>query len=413
MPPKWTPSASSTHLAEDNPNGTYYRDPNAAYFPSYPMEPVVRSIFESQIDHDFDPTAIDVFGCGSTLGNLLRFVRNVDAEKPFRFLVEVVGETVFFIRRENSPKEVIHGVRGYGHSFPEAYTTWDANVRGSETHQRIIRYQLGGLNIAIRFEADGYLADKVQKQAKTPGVQEQQMSEDSLVSAFTGSTINAKKNSDSSSLKLAKGSRSVPQSAVFDLKTRTIKKKINDTTLSEQIPRLWIRQIPSIILAYHERGFFRTDEITVHDIKPDVIKWENDNRSDVRKLIALVKKISDFAKATQGRKLEVRYRDGVGLELREQDAEVLPVLPNDLAARWAGQGKSAGGEVIREADAKEDKGLEDGSVDGGVDICNKEDGGIELGDGFDDEVHDWDSESEKDFTACSAEDCGYCGHCSY
>jgi hypothetical protein len=24
-----------------------------------------------------------------------------------------------------------------------------------------------------------------------------------------------------------------------------------------------------------------------------------------------------------------------------------------------------------------------------------------------------DSESEKDFTACSADDCGYCGHCTY
>jgi hypothetical protein len=26
---------------------------------------------------------------------------------------------------------------------------------------------------------------------------------------------------------------------------------------------------------------------------------------------------------------------------------------------------------------------------------------------------DRDDESEKDFTACSAEDCGYCGHCDY
>ena len=60
------------------------------------MEPVVRSIFEAQ--PDFKAQEVDVFGCGSTLGNLLRFARNVDTEKAFRFLVEVVGETVFFIR---------------------------------------------------------------------------------------------------------------------------------------------------------------------------------------------------------------------------------------------------------------------------------------------------------------------------
>lgn len=409
MPPKWTPSASSTQLEEDNPNVTYYRDPNAAYFPSYPMEPVVRSILESQIGHDFDPTTIDVFGCGSTLGNLLRFVRNVEAEKPFRFLVEVIGETVFFIRRENSPKQVIHGVRGYGHSFPKKYTTWDANVRDSKTHQRIIRYQLGELKVAIRFEADGYLADKVQSQAKTAGAWGQEADEDSLVSALAGSTINAKKHSDSTSLKIKPGSGSIPQSAVFDLKTRTIKKKLDDTTLSDQIPRLWIRQIPSLVLAYHERGFFRSNEVKVHDIKPDIIKWEEDNQRDVRKLIALIKRILDFVKARPSQKMEVRYRDGIGLELREQDTGVKPVLPDDLAARWAGQGKSNVEEVIREVDAKEDKGLEDGSADGGVNLGDKEHGGIKL----DDDPDDWDSESEKDFTACSAEDCGYCGHCSY
>lgn len=408
MPPKWTPSTSSTQLAEDNPNGTYYRDPNAAYFPSYPMEPVVRSIFESNVDPEFDSTTIDVFGCGSTLGNLLRFVRNVETEKPFRFLVEVIGKTVFLIRRENSAKEVIHDVRGYGHSFPEAYTTWDANVRGSETHQRIIRYQLGELEVAIRFEADGYLADKVRSQAKTAIARHQETEEDSLASALAGSTIVAKKASDSSILQLTQGSESVPQSAVFDLKTRTIKKKYNDTTLSDQIPRLWIRQIPSFILAYHERGFFRSNEVTVHDIKPDVIKWETDNRRDVRKLIVLIKKISTFVKATPEQKLEVRYKEDVGLELRKQDAGVTPVLPDDLAARWAGQGNS-----IVEGDSRGNKEARFGSDGEDADLDEESNVSFGLDDGPDDDSHDWDSESEKDFTACSAEDCGYCGHCSY
>ncbi|TLD32093.1 hypothetical protein E2P81_ATG07583 [Venturia nashicola] len=412
-PPKWTPSTSSTKLAEDNPNGTYYRDPNAAYFPSYPMEPVVRSILESHIDHDFDSTTIDIFGCGSTLGNLLRFVRNVEVEKPFRFLAEVVGNTVFLIRRENSPQEVIHDVRGYGHSFPEANTTWDADVRGSETHQRIIRYQLGELNVAIRFEADGYLTNKVQNQAKTSIARHREAAEGSLVSALADSSINTKKNGDSSKLKCIQGSGSIPQSAVFDLKTRSIKKKEKDTTLSDQIPRLWIRQIPSFILAYHERGIFRSDEVTVHDIKPDFNRWETDNRKDVRKLIALIKKISDFVKATPEQKLEVRYKDGIGLELRKQDAGVTPVLPDDLAAWWAGQGKAFVGR-----DSEDDKEAGVGS-DGGVADLNEQSNGnlglddLGLDDGSDHEFHDWDSESEKDFTACSAEDCGYCGHCSY
>jgi hypothetical protein len=415
MPPKWTPSVRATQLAEDNPNGTYYRDPNAAFFSSYPMEPVVRSIFEVQANAEFDPTKINIFGCGSTLGNLLRFVRNIETDKPFRFLVEVVGETVFFIRRENSPKEVIADIHGFGHSFPEAYTTWDANVKGSETHQRIIRYQLGDLNIAIRFEADGYFADKVPVRRKGAIPQNQESDEDSLVSAFGGSTtINAHTHNDSDTVTLTRGSGSVPQSAVFDLKTRSIKKKYHDTTVSDQIPRLWIRQIPSFILAYHERGLFRSEEVTVHNVQPDVAKWEKDNERDVRKLIALIKKIADFVKVTPGQKLEVRYRNSVGLELREQDGGVSSVLPDDLAARWASRGEgSVEGVTLKDDAVDGGVGLKDGFADGGLALDGEDNDGSRLDDATYDDEYDWDKESDKDFTACSADSCGYCGHCSY
>ncbi|OBT81336.1 hypothetical protein VE02_10091 [Pseudogymnoascus sp. 03VT05] len=407
-PPKWTPTATPTKLAEDNPNGTYYRDQNAAYFPSYPMEPVVRSIFEAR--PDFNAQEVDVFGCGSTFGNLLRFARNVETEKPFRFLVEVVGETVFLIRRENSPKEVIADIRGYGHSFPEANTTWDADVQSSNTHQRIIRYQLGHLNTIIRFEADGYLTEEVPAKKTYASPENREVEEDFLVSALAGNIISAHTPKNSDSLKVTRGQGSVPQSAVFDLKTRSIKKKHHDTTVSDQIPRLWIRQIAFFVLAYHNNGLFRSEDVTVRNIKPDVARWESDNKGDVRKLIGLIKKIADVVKATPRRKLEVRYRYGLGLELREQVEGVASVLPNDLAAQWADQGDGAKPIAVA---------LGNRSVDGAIglehDPIGKEvplDGKIinALVDDDDDE-YDWDK--KEDYTACSMESCNYCGHCSY
>jgi hypothetical protein len=394
-----------TKLAEDNPNGTYYRDPNAAYFSSYPMEPVVRSIFEAR--PDFNAHEVDIFGCGSTFGNLLRFAWNVEIEKPFRFLVEVVGETLFLIRRENSPKEVIADIRGYGHSFPEANTTWDTDLQSSDTHQRIIRYQLGHLSTIIRFEADGYLAEKVPAKKTYASLVNQKVSEDFLVSALAGNTISAHTPKNSDSLKVIRGQGSVPQSAVFDLKTRSIKKKHHDTTVSDQIPRLWIRQIPFLVLAYHDNGLFRSEEVTIRNIKPDIARWESDNKGDVRKLINLIKKIADVAKATPGRKLEVRYRYGLGLELREQVEGVASVLSDDLAAQWAAQGNRAESPGVA---------LGNCSVDGAVSLdhvyIEKE---VALDDktidALDDDEYDWDK--KEDYTACSMENCNYCGHCSY
>lgn len=133
QPPAWTPPTTTEKLKEDH--GEYFRDPNAARYPTHPMEPAVRAILAEC--PEFPTTSVDIFACSSTIGNLLRFVSG--EEKQFRILVEAIGDSVFFERRENSPTELIPNVRGFGHTFPEAYTSWDAEVKGSISHQRIIK----------------------------------------------------------------------------------------------------------------------------------------------------------------------------------------------------------------------------------------------------------------------------------
>jgi hypothetical protein len=108
MPALWDPPSEATKLPQDS--GEYFRDQNAARHPKHPMEPAVKAVL-AQNPH-FDTEAVDVFGCTSTLGNLLRFLKNDD--KTFRFAVENVGRTVFFVRRENAPDELIAGPRGFG-----------------------------------------------------------------------------------------------------------------------------------------------------------------------------------------------------------------------------------------------------------------------------------------------------------
>jgi len=93
--------------------------------------------------------SVDVVGCGSTLGNLLRFAGSSSLSKPFRFDVDVVGDAVLFIRKEKSPTELIQDLQGYGHTFPEAYTTWDLEVKNSCSHQRVVQYDFGGLNFLV------------------------------------------------------------------------------------------------------------------------------------------------------------------------------------------------------------------------------------------------------------------------
>ncbi|KAJ4985499.1 geranylgeranyl pyrophosphate synthetase [Stagonosporopsis vannaccii] len=392
QPPRWSPLKVGRRLREDS--GTYYRDPNAARYPKYPVAPAVQAIVEATGDTPIDA---DVFACGSTLGNLLRFTRGID--KAFRFIVEVVGDTVFLVRKENDPKELIEGVHGFGHSFPDAYTTWPKEAKGSETHQRIIRYDLGGLQCLVRFECDGFLEDRVT--AEKPGSSAAHdpftlPSEDVLSAALSESTLIAPgptSRNPPSTLNILKTGISIPQAAIFDLKTRTgrYKKEIN---MDDITPQLWLKQVPNFIVAYHDgAGLFQPHDIHVQDAQPLIRTFEEDNGEAIYRLVTLLHKIIDAARTEPSIRLEVYCPSNEELQIRKQVGDGVHVLPSRLYDQWVAK-CDMGGFALEEEDTG--SGAWDGALRD------------ELSDG--DALSD---DGEMDFTACSVEECGYCGRCTY
>lgn len=133
-----------------------------------------------------------------------------------------IGDTVFFVRKENSPKELLTGVHGFGHTFPEAYTMWEADVAGSQSHQRIIQYSFGGLKCLVRFECDGYIDNTAvvnTRQQSDP--MEPDFDEDELVEALSTLQRPATSNDSEGPLNIRDGGTAVPQASIFDLKTRS------------------------------------------------------------------------------------------------------------------------------------------------------------------------------------------------
>ena len=351
-------------------------------------------------DVDLETQKIDLFACSSTVGSLLRFVRRVD--KPFRFFVEVVGNTVFFSRHENSPTQLLVDVKGYGHTFPEAYTTWDADVKGSASCQRLLRYNFAGLDCILRFECDGYLRSKVPEGVEVPATASGQQIDEgendfaSIVNRIKVSSSLAGGEKHKGSLQIKKSGQKIPQEAVFDLKTRAGWRK-DLKVLEDELPRYWVAQIPNFILARHHGGVF--DDINVQHIQDDVEKWQGENQKDLRCLGRLLREIISVVKVRRDRKLEVRCKGLDALELREQDTDEHDVLPPELKLRWMEDGPSEGKQPKSDDHATGSEAF----PAAGSDI--NDDG---RGFGFES-----DEESEKDYTACSADSCGYCGHCSY
>ncbi|KUI69312.1 hypothetical protein VM1G_04997 [Cytospora mali] len=369
-------------------NGQYFRDPNAAHYSKHPFEPAITAVLamDSNISRD-----VDIVACGSTLGNLLRFIRGED--KQFRVLVEVVEGTVFFIRRENTARELIPDVKGYGHSFPEAYTTWDADVKGSVSHQRVLSYQFGGLGILLRFEGDGYLLDGGEKKHgndKPSSFSDLDATQtvDGLVDELDRNRLTGAQPANGGSLEVAYGGDLVSQDRVFELKTRSVRRKESETyedTFGDQLPRLWVAQIPNFILAYHKHGLFEEDEIGVRDVRSDIKSWERDHVDVLSRLAALIHHIADLVRSRPDGKLELRHKTIGTLEVREQLADAGDALSASVRTLWAKARAVNNG--VTSGESASDSDEDAGSLN-------------------------WDEGSEADFTACS-EDCDYCGHCSY
>lgn len=307
-------------LAEDA--GEYFRDKNAAWYPEHPMDAGAQAILVTE------PTSVaslDVFACQHTLRNLLRFVCGQD--KSFRILVEAVGDTVFLARRENSPTELIPDVRGYGHTFPEAYTSWDADVKGSLTHQRLAHYTFGILKLAVRFEGDRYIADDPLRTevTKNTGV-------DDLIADLCASGDGTAGVSAVSKFEIRHGGGTVvAQDAVFDLKTRSIKKKGQDV-VDEELPRLWIAQVSKFVLAYHTCGVF--DDIEIIDVRKDIESWERTHSAELAKLAALLHKIIAEVRQRADGKTELQRHESGRLEFREQLPDVSDALSKGTEAQW-------------------------------------------------------------------------------
>lgn len=152
---------------------------------------------------------------------------------------------MLFARKEGSPTELITDLRGYGHTFPEAYMTWDFDVRNSCSHQRIIQYEFGGLKFLVRTETDGFVKEA---DAKAPSSVANSTSQLSLDDVLGTIAVSSTEVSQDEQLQLKAQGMRVRQDQIFDIKTRASYKPFD---MNEILPRLWVNQTSKFLIAYY------------------------------------------------------------------------------------------------------------------------------------------------------------------
>lgn len=288
------------------------------------MVPMIRAVYEQ--DPEIDLHDIDVIVDRNSMAKLFDFVTRIS--KSFEIDVETIGKKVLFVRREKKSTDIITGFRGFGFTFPEEYTTWDSEVKGSSSHHRIARFEMAGCKYLIRFESDGYLKEKAVVKNPFPsqqGADPDRGSVANFLSPGDSLNISEKQPKMEAGLTLHRKGTEIDQAATIEIKTRAAHKPLNMETV---LPRLWMSQTTNVIAAYHKGGRF--DDIRILDVHEDLKSWEERHDGDLQKLDALIQHIIDTARSTKSRKCRIEGLESGKLKIRELGEGHQNALPEDL-----------------------------------------------------------------------------------
>ncbi|KAH8752665.1 hypothetical protein F5882DRAFT_368496 [Hyaloscypha sp. PMI_1271] len=292
-------------------SGMHFIDQNASRIPTYPFEVVFQAIEVMRPSLRFD--TVDVLINRNSMRKLLDFChgRNQDS---FRINLHIVRNTLIIERCEKNAKEMIRGSggSGYGHNFERTFTQLPSGLEDSSSHHRVLRYSLGDLSCAIRFEVDACY--KLPEETKSP--EKEEISEaprdetTSLVDSFDSLQIRAPTlNSNVSphiSVCVVPRGIITAQSSTAEIKTRT-----KSSSLSKILPQLWFGRTPYLITGHHTNGTF--DSVNISHVRDQFEDWERKeaNQNALRKLASLLSQLREAVKRAKEKACIGIYERGV------------------------------------------------------------------------------------------------------
>lgn len=222
----------------------------------------------------------------------------------WRIDVDVVGNTMFFTRWEASRIRILTGSpnSGYGHSFEEAFTSFDDDLKDSMSHHRIVRYTLGGIECLLRYEADAYVEDASHEPLLSAGSASTLDSSDpsqvveSLASLSLNTLNSSSTRQESNKVQVIHRGRLVDHSSIAEIKCH---KKVG---LQKMMAQIWISQTTHLMVAQHKDGLI--EDLSITDCA-DFTEWETKNKKELVGLVEVIKEIKDAALRARGGKCMV------------------------------------------------------------------------------------------------------------
>lgn len=317
-PPKYSPFPKSKPFSPAR--GNVYIDENAALLPYYPLEPVFRAVqllAPSETVRD-----MDLVTCDTTIEKLLQFVMR-KGEEPYRFDVEIVGETAIFTRMEGENVRPASSYSSDRTRLLEKETGWDTRENQSQSHYRISKCTLDDIKCLLRCEGQAYIP----KEDQTHLPKGQKTSSQYEAGDKVSHSNSFPRIGRHSPLDVRFGGKEIPQRMMAHINT-------GDDSKSELISqdvdmlRLWLSNTTTVVTTV-EQGFFNV--LKFEDFEIRNLHWERAHEFDIVKLASLIRMIIETAKGVPGGKCWVNVAGSLGLFIMAPTRDMgLMSLPADI-----------------------------------------------------------------------------------
>lgn len=225
-------------------------------------------------------------------------------QDSFRVNLHLVNDTLIIERCERRTTQFLLGSEdsGFGRNFEKAVTRMPRGLESSSGHHRVLRYDFGGLNCAVRFEVDASYGDPNAlggSEVNIPGAESHGEKAASLSTAFSamGMDKTGSGSRGGSAATISRGA-GTDQAMVAELKSR---KGHRSTPKPDWLPQLWFGRTRCLIVGRHVNGTF--DEVHVHDLGERLEAWEkiDINQMALQKMAVLISRLRDIVRANEAK----------------------------------------------------------------------------------------------------------------
>jgi len=226
--------------------------------PDSPLTPLVECVRYWQPTFDF--SAMDIVTDRNNLRKLLSWAQG--SVEEFRIDLQRAGKgTVLFMRWQPQTREISGPV--FVNSFRKAVTRVKTP---SEGYHRIVSYDLGELNVLVRFEVDACYDTQSSSTV------------DDLVSLTNSLSLSNSASSSSQPIKkngieiIRSGDELVNQEDLVEVATRSASSRHSFEWLNKY-PQLYLSNTPTFVVGFHARGTFTSiEKFTTDDTSNAEIK---------------------------------------------------------------------------------------------------------------------------------------------